>query len=175
MSTGELAQIDFKRILAGIAWMIKPAFTTETSAVEFCSRINWPSSNGHTFGTKAGRLLLRFGYAWDANTPVDIGAKAYALLLANNHVPFVAPFLRRVLELHPKPTSVWKLPEWSMHNPETMVDAVEETYTAFTARYGLDRDDEATFIKQLKQWRGGPAVISSPAIDKMIEVDGYPG
>lgn len=171
----ELAHIDFKRILAGIAWMIKPAFTTETSAVEFCSRINWPSSAGHTFGTKAGRLLLRFGYSWDPTAPVDVGAKAYALLLANNHVPFVAPFLRRVLELHPKPKSTWVLPEWSMTNPEVMVSATEDTYTAFTARYGLSRDDEENFVKELRQWKGGPAVISSPAIDRMIEVDGYPG
>lgn len=171
----ELESVDFKRILAGIAWMIKPAFTDREDTIEFCSRINWPSSAGHTFGTKAGRFFARFGYSWDAESLIDIGSKAYGLLLLNNHVPFVGPFLRTVIALHGKGTKPWALPEWSMKHPEVMAEATADTWSAFTARYGLDRDDETSFMRTLSTWRGGPGIISHPAIDKLLAVDGYPG
>lgn len=168
----ELASVDFDDHLSKIGWKIKPKIVEHIDDVEFCSRLNWPSSAGRLFATKPGRFFARYGYAWDSHTKVDVTEKAYALQLGNNHVPFVRKLLAKQLSFSRRSHQNVKTPEWALQNPGFLADPTTETWTMLYNIYGLTPQDEADFERTLETWTGGPALISHPALSRMFSVEG---
>lgn len=169
-----LETVDFKSLLRPLGWMIKPKTTTNINNVEFCSRLPWPSSYGRVFGGKLGRTLTRFGWNSHTNSRVDVGEKAYGLLLDNSHVPFVRPFLMRVLAVCGSPL-FYKVvrPEWRMGGPECETyQPTQDTYDMLYDVYGLTLQDEQDFEAMLEKWYGGPCVMWHPSIAIMLQVEG---
>lgn len=181
--------VDFKSGLAAIGWDSKPQFVYSFVEIGFCSRVVYPTSEGHVFASTPGRFFQRFPFCWNPSATIDVAAKAYGSYLDNSAVPFVRTYLRRIIQVYDTSfrfhSRFWaalgffsviikedQRPEWAMAAGRLHA-ANDSTWSLFYARYGLTAEDERNFEHWLRSYdEPGPAVANVPWLIHILECDG---
>lgn len=144
---------------------------------EFCSKIFLPIDKGDTeyllITPKPGRIILRIGFNLTNSGAANLKGAVLSLLQDCAHVPFLAPYLRRVLELIPRSTKARyekHSDEWMFHTRQAY-KATSRTYEYMFKRYGLTQEDENLWIADLAKVVKLPTIMPSERIQRMLEID----
>lgn len=163
---------DFSRTATKLGLKPEAKLVRHLWDAEFCSKLFYPVGERLIIGCKPGRVIRRLGYNLTTAGAANLRGAAISLIQCCNFIPFLQPYLKRILELTTGSKAVRdkRAEEWTFHTA-TLHEASEETYIFMYNRYGLTRSDEKDWINQLSQITKLPVVLSNRSVDMMIERD----
>jgi len=148
-----------EQILRELGLVPKMKMNLDPYLSEYCSGWFWPSSVGHVYGPKMGRILTKGGWSKKPETEPLAWAKAVAMGLKRDthHIPVLRTIVDKVLELtqHVDATAyIERDPNYFRPHMNVEADPVDETYDFMYKTYGVDRDHIRrceNLIAQIKQ------------------------
>ncbi len=137
---------------------------------DFCACIVYPTEDGPVAGPVIGRALARSGWHldWANDGNQTLRSMCIGRLQDCHHVPFLADYYRRVLELAGGPTGGRPKPGFHAarrHQPS------DEVWDVITPRYGLTYADLVVFRQLLDRVVSLPAVVDWPPAQEMARID----
>ncbi len=152
--------------------------TVSPQAASFCSGLFLPCQSvedvpTHVLVPKPGTLLAKVG--WSA-THVDSDARdpwmravVNGLLPTTVAIPFIGQLLQQVCRTYPKSDS--KIQQRHNFYSTSFVRSNGATWSWFSDRYGLSRDDLTSWEKYVRTLPVGPSFISHRCSDTIIRID----
>lgn len=153
-----------------MGFTMTPLIRRKLWEVEFCNKIFLPCSGGLVLSPKPGRNITKL--SWSISQQANLKGTCISMRMDSSHVPFLRVYLKRTMELI-DPSTVAKFDKNIEHqfHVKKAYEPTNQTWEFFYQRYGLREEDEKLFEKELLQVTQLPAVINSPYIQILIEID----
>lgn len=161
---------------AKLGFKLKAAESANAYDIEFISCRFLDSNMGYCIGKKPGRVLAKLG--WMMWKPHLSWGEWEALFKGNlisykstaSHVPFLRVYVRHFLELLKDVNAKFDF-DWEHRLTGTdFPQANTSTWVQFEETYGLTRNDEAVFEKELKK-KGMHELMHCDFVDRLLFVD----
>lgn len=167
---------ELKNDMLSLGFVAKPEACTRYTFT-FCGMRPWPiAGNGIVMGPDFERHAPKMG--WALQKPTDPEAWMSGVLMgywnSTRHVPFLRHYVRKLTDMYPPNLSKGKIP--SDLNETMQIDSsyevCEETWQMTSLVYGLSKEDEERFGRDLDSVKHRTGMIVHPLLTLLIAEPG---